>query len=732
MRNLDKMKKTMLVMAASLFCSTSVWAEAELRTGVAYYMKNVATGLYLGGGNDWGTRASLIEHGLDVTLEDKGGGKYAIDTKIPNGDKHYLGLDGSGNSYVDAASYDWTLNKVGEDTYTIALNDGRLIGSDGSSIISLNLSDPNSAAAQWQFLSKDELVAGLVDATAENPVDATFYIVGQNFSRADNDRNAAWQGAPTIDGDNKNFSAEKWNTAFDVYQVLTGLPDGFYELSAQAYYRAGNGGSTNMAQNAYIYANGSKTQVLNINSEAGNSAFDGIGTTVEIPNMGKVPDDRVAASLAFLSGAYADNKVIGRVVDGTLRIGIKNETVIGGDWTCFDNFELAYLGGDAELAAAVDSLDKLLAEAKAWQAELNPEDQGMHAPMLEMLGQMIPQVQEMIDAASNNTVAGVEEMQFSVYSFLGTYKPMVAKYDAGMAATAAADEAQALYDSYENPVDNAGLVKQIESVREGANLLNDWWEPVSIEELAERVAALNAAKELFIMQNVPAPAVEIVNVLGKHRLVALSNDHVVATEIFYSFDKAMTEPAIYTAPFYVSETTTVYAYAQYIGEDRVRYESKVVAVEIEAGTEIALNAPVIEETEEGIVITSDQSDVLGAPTDSIEYAFYPLVGTDNYSAVPSVSGIYESALTGLDNGKLVVKAVAFGYVAAESTLIIGGFMDVAGGTAYGIKEVVNGLANSPADIYDVTGRLVKSGATSLEGLKKGIYLIRGKKVAIMK
>ena len=34
------------------------------------------------------------------------------------------------------------------------------------------------------------------------------------------------------------------------------------------------------------------------------------------------------------------------------------------------------------------------------------------------------------------------------------------------------------------------------------------------------------------------------------------------------------------------------------------------------------------------------------------------------------------------------------------------------------------------DIYDLSGRLVKKNATSIEGLQKGIYLINGKKVAV--
>lgn len=172
----------------------------------------------------------------------------------------------------------------------------------------------------------------------------------------------------------------------------------------------------------------------------------------------------------------------------------------------------------------------------------------------------------------------------------------------------------------------------------------------------------------------PSVTSEVVNVLGKHRLVALASDCIVPTEIFYSFDEAMTEPAIYTAPFYVSETTTVYAYAQFIDEEtRERFTSDVVAIEIEAGAEVALNAPVVEQVGKSIVITSDQSDVLNAPADTIEYAVYKKNAESGaYETAPYVSGIYVGALA-IDwisgDYKVVAKSVAFGYATAESAAL---------------------------------------------------------------
>ena len=52
-----------------------------------------------------------------------------------------------------------------------------------------------------------------------------------------------------------------------------------------------------------------------------------------------------------------------------------------------------------------------------------------------------------------------------------------------------------------------------------------------------------------------------------------------------------------------------------------------------------------------------------------------------------------------------------------------------GGETTGIDEVVI-KADNPIDIYQLDGRLVRSEATSLEGLAKGMYIVNGKKVII--
>ena len=616
-----------------------------------YYMKNVASGKFLNGGNSWGTQASLADNGFDATLT-YSNGTYTIDTNVPNGaSRHFLGSNG----YVDSDVANWKIVPAGEN-YAITLDGVNYIGYNGeNSVMALNLTDATNTAAQWQFVTKDELVAALDGATEANPGNATFFIVGQNFNRGDANRNAAWQGSPAVGGINENFAGEKFNTNFDVYQELTGLPAGYYELSAQAYYRAGGNDvlvANKDSKNAVLYAGINSVPVMGILDEVGQ---EGMPNDVNIEGYGQVPNGMGTAAQAFTAGLYANNKVVALVTDGTLRVGIKKDVTIANDWTMFDNFQLAYLGTavPSVFADAVASLNAAIADANAWKATLDAANE-VEAQVIAQIEQgMLPAAQAV--AAQPASIAQIEEMIASVNMFVAQTSMTLGQMKAA--------EAQAFLAEYDNPEyyteEFTAAFNEVFSIANGLATGAYTW-----ADLDAAIAKMNEAKETFIIQNVPAPAVNVIGAINGHRLVELTSDHVVETKIFYSYDEAMTEPAIYAAPIMVSETATVYAYAMFIDEaTRERYISDKVAVEVAAGDELVLNEPVIEETEEGLVITSDQSDVTGEPEVSIEYAFYPMtdIQTGELASTASESGAYTEALAGLGYGQLVAKAIAFGY-----------------------------------------------------------------------
>ncbi|MCM1312920.1 MAG: hypothetical protein NC206_04330 [Bacteroides sp.] len=354
------------------------------------YLKNVESGLYLTAANSWGTQASLGAHGLDLIITQLANGKYTIDTNLANGDKHYLG-----DGFMDAALTEWTFFEVEEGVYNITLDTLNYIGSDGTSVLAYNLTDVTSAAAQWVLVTKEDLLAEMNAATENNPVDATFLISGQGFNRNDTNRNNAWEGEPAINGDNTNFCAEKFNTDFNVYQTLTDVPNGYYLVSVQGFYRNGGYAAAATAHNAgteelnaMLYANNESTPLMSIFADSKETAEGGWSTETE---AGYVPNSMTNASNVFTAGAYT-NELLVRVEDGTLTIGIQKETTTDQDWTIFDNFELSYLGTEVVAIGgiktdgagvdadnfAVYSLTGVLVKANANKADLKNLPAGIY------------------------------------------------------------------------------------------------------------------------------------------------------------------------------------------------------------------------------------------------------------------------------------------------------------------------------------------------------------------
>ena len=310
-----------------------------------YYLYNAEAGAWLAGGNSWGTQASLNKHGMPVYISYEGNNAYSIDTYTYNSDvQHFLGS----NLYVDADKTNWTVERVGEGVNNWAFSvAGNYVGYDGSSDILVNLTDKNAAGACWTLVTRAERQATLAEATIDNPVDATFYIEVPNFSRnqAFTARNQSpWTavGANVEDaagnknlsgGNNINNNAESWRSSngFNVYQTLTNLPSGVYELRAQAAVCDYAGTFVDLA---YVYANDKK------------SAFNSSSRWAEgVQENGE--NSMSAMSESFTAGKYAVKPIHILVTDGQIELGVYSPRT--DTWAVWDNFELYYLGQDAEV-----------------------------------------------------------------------------------------------------------------------------------------------------------------------------------------------------------------------------------------------------------------------------------------------------------------------------------------------------------------------------------------------
>ena len=216
-------------------------------------------------------------------------------------------------------------------------------------------------------------------ATWETPIDITSLITNAGF-----DSSRGWHGSPAIGGDAANRNAEKYNTAFDVYQTINGLPDGWYRLTAQGFYRYGSyeyeqhksyyggGWEENDANNVYAmytipYAVISRQQGLerglahlyaNEHETPLPSPFDYAHSEATHSNdypspLGWVINSQQGASEAFRDGEFGVELLV-PVVSGSLRIGVKKTAGYKYDWACWDNFQLYYLGASRlEYATAI-------------------------------------------------------------------------------------------------------------------------------------------------------------------------------------------------------------------------------------------------------------------------------------------------------------------------------------------------------------------------------------------
>ncbi len=155
---------------------------------------------------------------------------------------------------------------------------------------------------------------------------------------------------------------EFWNVqAFDMSQTITGLAEGYYRLSANALYRAGNNGletyeayiaNPDSVADVSLYANTKKVKVANGYSVVKeDETFFGAGQgTLEVDGKTLYTANSMqSAYMGFAGGAFM-NSVDVFVKEGedlTVGLCIDGKSVQY-NWSVFDNFKLEYLGNGAE------------------------------------------------------------------------------------------------------------------------------------------------------------------------------------------------------------------------------------------------------------------------------------------------------------------------------------------------------------------------------------------------
>lgn len=303
------------------------------------------------------------------------------------------------------------------------------------------------------------------------------------------------EGNPTFNETYKN--CEVYQGTFDIYQDITNIPDGVYELSVLAFQRVAENGVASKAHDAgieditaFIYANDLETPFTSpytygMKEPSGGKPADYEytlnGETVYIPNSMQ----GMAAATTENPNAYTVTVPM-FVEGGTLRIGVRekrrpsNVNNSWGDWAIWDNFRLKYVGskGDALnvvttplIAKAAGLLDSKMnadvrtqLEAAKTALETEATVPGIHA------------LSAAIEAA-NTSIEAYKPLQTAIENAQTRYEENEATSETSETAkglyTAAVNTAQGIYDN--GTVADAEIPAAIKALNEGVTkyVIND-------------------------------------------------------------------------------------------------------------------------------------------------------------------------------------------------------------------------------------------------------------------
>ena len=212
-----------------------------------------------------------------------------------------------------------------------------------------------------------------VRSDGEHAFDITFLITNPGF---DNNNTDGWEKTFTPNdqwsGLNTRIQCnEFYQSTFDFYQTLTGMPKGNYELKVQAFQRPGFAADVypgylagTSKATSVIYINEGETTINHFGAgvidnvfghtlNGGNLSDLGAGYDVAVLDNNGTPmygPQMMETAALWFSQGYYDNSVL-TAVEGSLKLGFKSTAAAaGGDWTIFDNFRLYYYGQSINVA----------------------------------------------------------------------------------------------------------------------------------------------------------------------------------------------------------------------------------------------------------------------------------------------------------------------------------------------------------------------------------------------
>lgn len=267
------------------------------------------------------------------------------------------------------------------------------------------------------------------------------------------------EGNPTFNETYKN--CEVYQGTFDIYQDITNIPDGVYELSVLAFQRVAGNDIASVAHDngteditAFIYANDLETPFTSpytygMKENSGDDyKYNLNGEEVYIPNSMK----GMAAATTENPEAYKVTVPM-FVEGGTLRIGVREKRRPSNgtaDWAIWDNFRLKYIGGKGEALNVVTT--PLIAKAAGLL------DSKMNADVRTQLAAAKTALE------TEATVPGIHALSAAIEAAntsIEAYKPLQAaiesaqtRYEENEASSTTSDVAKGLYNAAKTTAEN--------------------------------------------------------------------------------------------------------------------------------------------------------------------------------------------------------------------------------------------------------------------------------------
>ena len=329
----------------------------------------------------------------------------------------------------------------------------------------------------FQLAQKNALVEG---------ASLTSLLTNPDFSTGDD---TGWSydsslATPTVSSSYLN--CEVWNDNFDMYQEISGLPNGLYALTANAFYRPDGYddsyddyyGAQELEILTYLYLNNFSAPVMNImevelSTQYGSAVVPSASTTGLY-----VVNDMNGASQVMELGYY-ENTVYGLVTDGNIKVGIRNtEGSIDDRWSLWDNFQLTYMGKNADALASV--LEDYIEQA----AEYDDEEFG--DPDREALSEAVT------TATAALASKDADSMYDALYELVDAINTADASVDAYEAFWEAVSDLGDAIDDYQNTASDetfdAATALYDNAAEQGTDLSGE-----EIAELTEQLEAMISA-----------------------------------------------------------------------------------------------------------------------------------------------------------------------------------------------------------------------------------------------